>query len=58
MWACSGSGSQLQASCDAIQDIDSYRYSISLSLQAEAFQQPDEASPNPLSEFADRKSVV
>lgn len=53
MWACSGSGSQLQASCDAIQNIDSYRYSISLSLQAEAFQQPEEASPNPLSEFAE-----
>ena len=52
-WACTGGGSQLQASCDAIQNIDSYRYSISLRLEAEAFQQPDDAAPNPLSEFAE-----
>ena len=51
--ACGGSGSQLQASCAAIQDIDSYRYSISLSLQSEAFQQPAEATPSPLGEFAE-----
>jgi hypothetical protein len=51
MWACGGSG--LQASCAAIQDIDSYRYSISLRLQSEAFQQPAEATPSPLGEFAE-----
>ena len=51
--ACSSSSPQLQASCAAIQDIDSYRYSISLSLQSAAFQQPDEATPSPLGEFAE-----
>ena len=67
-WACTGggsgtngpanggatsTGSRVQASCDAIQNIDSYRYSISLKLEAKAFEQPAEASPNPLSEFAE-----
>lgn len=43
----------MEASCDAIQDIESYRYSITLRLEAPAFQQRDEATPNPLSGFAE-----
>ncbi len=43
----------LQASCDAIQDIDSYRYAIDLRLDSPAFEEPNPATPNPLSEFAE-----
>ncbi|TET94905.1 MAG: hypothetical protein E3J29_07690 [Dehalococcoidia bacterium] len=69
LWACGGGDSstgppdtggtvtpsppRVEASCDTIQDIESYRYSITLRLEAPAFQQPDEATPNPLSEFAE-----
>ena len=45
--------SMVEASCAAIEDIDSYRYSIALKLETPAFQQPEEATPNPLSEFAE-----
>jgi len=45
--------SGVAASCAAIEDIDSYRYSIALKLETPAFQQPEAATPNPLSEFAD-----
>ena len=74
LWACTGGGSdsdssrvaitptptlsRVQASCDAIQDIQSYRYSISLKLEAEAFRQTAEATPNPLSEFADALTAL
>jgi hypothetical protein len=43
----------VQASCDAIQDIQSYRYFISLKLDAPAADEPVEtATPNALSDFA------
>lgn len=44
---------RVQVSCDAIQDIASYRYFITLRLETPAFQQSDEATPDPLSEFAE-----
>lgn len=67
-WACTGGGSRpiipgegtgtptllkVEASCDAIEDIQSYRYSISLKLESSAFEQRDESTPDPLSEFAE-----
>ena len=52
--ACSGgNGDAAVISCDAIENIQSYRYSISLRLDAPAFEEPDDGTPNPLSEFAD-----
>lgn len=62
LWACTSGSSDtndtdldgsVQASCDAIRNIDSYRYTISLKLEAESFQQPTETTPSPLSDFAD-----
>jgi hypothetical protein len=74
LWACTGSGSggdtpqpeasptpvvfTVQASCDAIQKIESYRYSISLKLEAEAFKEPDPATSDPLSEFAEALTAL
>ncbi len=74
LWACAGGSSdgdnsrgaitptptlsRVQASCDAIQDIQSYRYSISLKLEAEAFPQTAQATPDPLSEFADALTAL
>ena len=74
LWACTGGGSgsdspqgeasptptlsRVQASCDAIQDIQSYRYSISLKLESKAFQQMTETTPNPLSEFAEALNAL
>lgn len=53
--ACGGSGeSAVKASCDAIEGIKSYRYSIALKLQSPAFQQSPGADPaDPLSGFAE-----
>jgi hypothetical protein len=43
----------VETSCDAIQDIQSYRYFISLKLDAPVAEQPIEtATPNPLSDIA------
>lgn len=47
------SPAKVQASCDAIQDIESYRYSIVLRLETPVFEQPVEDTPAPLSEFAE-----
>ena len=74
LWACTGGGSdgdgppgaiaptptpsRVKASCDAIQDIQSYRYSISLKLETEALGQTAEATPNPLSEFAEALTAL
>ncbi|MDO8612081.1 MAG: hypothetical protein Q7R32_04570 [Dehalococcoidia bacterium] len=65
IWACTGGNSnsanpggdgsngraKVEASCDAIKEIESYRYTISLKLQSPAFEQRDQATPDPLSEF-------
>jgi len=53
--ACAGGGgSQVKASCDAIEGIKSYRYLISLKLQSPAFQgSPNENPDDPLSGFAE-----
>ena len=65
IWACTGGNSnsanpggdgsngraKVEASCDAIKEIESYRYTITLKLQSPAFEQRDQATPDPLSEF-------
>ena len=68
IWACTGGGSsspdsggdaksdsrKVEASCDAIKEIQSYRYAISLKLQSPTLEQKTEtatATPDPLSEF-------
>ena len=67
IWACTGGNSnsanrggdgsngraEVEASCDAIKEIESYRYTISLKLQSPAFEQRDQATPDPLSEFTE-----
>jgi hypothetical protein len=67
IWGCTGGGSNstnsgdgnnsgrasVDASCDAIKEIQSYRYTISLKLQSPAFEQRDKATPDPLSEFTE-----
>ena len=74
LWACTSGGSDsessggvntptpglttVQASCDAIQDIQSYRYSITLRFDTPAFQQSDAATPNPLSQFAEALTAL
>lgn len=64
LWACGGgsgpdvggsatpSPARVEASCDAIQEIESYRYFIALRLESPAFLEL-EVTPNPLSEFAE-----
>jgi hypothetical protein len=57
--ACGGGGgrgeAQAAASCDSIQQIQSYRYTINLKLQSPAFQTPSSPAtpPSPLGAFAD-----
>ena len=46
-----GDRARVEASCDAIKEIESYRYTITLKLQSPAFEQRDQATPDPLSEF-------
>lgn len=43
----------VKTSCDAIQEIDSYRYAINLNFETPAFEEQVTSTPNPLSEFAD-----
>jgi hypothetical protein len=56
---CGGGGgggeAQAAASCDSIQQIQSYRYTINLKLQSPAFQTPASATPppSPVAAFAD-----
>lgn len=52
-------GARLIASCSAIAEIQSYRYTISLKLQSPAFQGSNEADPeDPLSAFAEALSAL
>jgi len=63
IWACTGGGSnsanggerngdaRVKASCDAIQEIKSYRYTISLKLKSPVLEQQSTATPDPLGQF-------
>jgi len=66
IWACTGGDSnsaspgrdggnggdaKVQASCDAIQEIKSYRYTISLKLKSPVLEQKSTATPDPLGQF-------
>ena len=66
MWGCTGGNSdsanaggdgsnggdaKVQASCDAIKEIQSYRYTISLKLESPALEQKSTATPDPLGQF-------
>jgi hypothetical protein len=67
IWGCTGGDSNstdngggdnsgrasVDASCDAIKEIQSYRYTISLKLESPAFEQLDKATPDPLTEFTE-----
>lgn len=68
LWACNGGDpdstppigetpspttARVEASCDAIENIQSYRYTISLKLDTPAFAEAVTATPNPLSDFAE-----
>src|SRR3990172_11082516 len=46
-------GTSVDASCDAIKEIDSYRYTIALKLQSPAFEEQAQATPDPLSVFTE-----
>lgn len=63
--ACAGDGdgpspvAGVSASCDGIEKLDSYRYSIVVKLQAPAFQSTPGASPEaPLGEFAEELTAL
>src|SRR3989304_4739304 len=47
------SGPPVEASCDAIKEIDSYRYTIALKLQSSAFDEQGQPTPDPLSVFTE-----
>ena len=47
------SGTTVEASCDAIKEIDSYRYTIALKLQSSAFDEQGQPTPDPLSVFTE-----
>lgn len=49
----SGEQARVEASCDAIEDIESYRYAIALKLESPAVEQEAQATPSPLSEFTE-----
>ena len=66
IWACTGGDSnsaspgrdggnggdaKVQASCDAIKEIESYRYTISLKLKSPVLEQQSTATPDPLGQF-------
>ena len=53
-----GNGGAVTASCDAITDIQSYRYSISLKLESPAFEPTAKATGEPLSAFADALTAL
>ena len=66
IWGCTSAGSnsadsgdsndgraRVQASCDAIKQIQSYRYTISMKLQSPALDQKSTATPDPLSQFTE-----
>ena len=69
LWACAGDDSstdpldvggsvtpsplRVQASCDAIQDIESYRYVFEIKRDLPATETPDDATPNPLSSITE-----
>jgi len=67
IWGCSGGDSnsadaggdggdggqaKVQASCDAIKEIKSYRYTISLKLKSPTLEQQSTATPDPLGQFS------
>lgn len=69
LWACGGRDSgtgpldsggtatprplTVEASCDAVQDIESYRYVFDIKRDLPDTEPPDDATPEPLSEFAE-----
>jgi len=69
LWACGGGDSstdpldiggsvtpsplRVQASCDAIQDIESYRYVFEIKRDLPETEPPDDATPNPLSSITE-----
>jgi hypothetical protein len=69
LWACGGGDSstdpldvggsvtpsllRVQASCDAIQDIESYRYVFEIKRDLPDTEPPDDATPNPLSSITE-----